>query len=756
MRLTTLMCVVLVLVLGFSGEGHADMDPIEKKSRQGIDTDEIRKKTNLKPSAKLARAVKEFEKTDLDAEFSFYLGHVDQFTTLPKNTIPDYALKVLKQAGLTVDPVEPAKMRLTKKRKRGQSLDRDLSKKMPTHYEQDETQSVSNEGKDDKGEVLKDDSKRYSRVEPSDSKPEPLWLRPSDEQLQQESKAAKAIFSNFLKQYQRVFEISSAEISEGLPNLVSKNYTVGQYVRKARYKQKINGQSVIGGDLMVLFDHNWNVITVSRMVANAEKLSIKPAQRSIAQAKAVKLAIEHIAKKTGSDNDNWSLKSVNRGIDPVRRHAIWVVNLSASLGDGYDNRIKLNAETGEVLNVSDNVDRFGDAKVRRWGYPGGDLQSPRQYVSENFYTRDNNNLVHDFFHIVTDGRGGGDPEVTCTSTSEDSLWYEQAYDSSSGSSYIRPTSRNDRDFSLWQPYSVAGSFSESNSYYWARWFFQWIKGSISDLGELPSSSSDYQQVMIVTNACISAGGLYQNGGSVTTLNDQGEGNPVIKLPEKCKRDNPNCSTSDYNDYGTFTNCEGDGCSSPPSVIHHEINHFLLKQYYDVQSGIDCSIGEELKHLHEGILGSVIPQAYWNHYYNVGYDPAFGFMYKVHYDAGLVHSDNSTNRTLSDYACDDDGDPYKSGRVAGQVMWEILHGNSVNGNIISSMPRPATDRDFLNLSYWAAELVDTSTFKDRYEYANRVMQIMEQNSSLSSSGKGQWCDAWEHHELDNWILSSYCS
>lgn len=754
MKFTLLICSLLALAC--SSSVFADRDPSDKEPKRVVRAPDAREISKLEPSKELGTAIQEFKKADPQAEFGFYLGHVDQFTTQAKDSIPEYAVQPLKQAGLTIEPTKPAKMSVTKERKRGSSLDQNLAVKMPTHYEQETKPIKQKLEQDDKAELSKDDAERHSRVKPNEVAPEPLWSRPSDKRLGLESKVAKAVLTNFLKQHRQVFEISRASLAKQLPNLVVQSYTVGQYVRKARYSQRVNGKPVIGGDLMVLFDHNWNVVTVSRMIANTKKLSLKKALDTVDKAKAVEIARQHMAKNTNSRIDKWALKKAVLGIDPIRRHEIWVVNLTAAFGDGFDNRIKLNAQTGDVLNVSDNVDRFGDAKVRRWGYPSGNLQAPRQYVSENFYTRDNNNLVHDFFHIVTDGRGGGDPETNCTSTSTDTLWYEQAYDTSSGSSYVRPTSRNDRDFSLWQPYSVAGSFSEANSYYWARWFFQWIKGSISDLGQLPSSSSDYQQVMIVTNACISAGGLYQNGGSITTLNNQGEGNPVIKLPEKCKRDNPNCSTSDYNDYGTFTNCEGDGCSSPPSVIHHEINHFLLKQYYDVQSGIDCSIDEELKHLHEGILGSVVPQAYWNHYYNVGYDPADGFMYKVHYDAGLVHTDDASKRTLSDYVCADDGDPYKSGRVAGQVMWEILHGNSVNGSTISSMPRPATDRDFLNLTYWAAELVDTSTFKDRYEYANRVMQIMEQNSNLSSSGKGQWCDAWEHHELDRWILSSYCS
>ena len=90
------------------------------------------------------------------------------------------------------------------------------------------------------------------------------------------------------------------------------------------------------------------------------------------------------------------------------------------------------------------------------------------------------------------------------------------------------------------------------------------------------------------------------------------------------------------------------------------------------------------------------------------------------------------------------------------MWEIFHGKAVKGSVISSMPRPATDRDFLVLTYWAAELVDASTFKDRYEMANRVMEIMENHSTLSSTGKQQWCSAWEHHELGTFIINAYCS
>ena len=136
----------------------------------------------------------------------------------------------------------------------------------------------------------------------------------------------------------------------------------------------------------------------------------------------------------------------------------------------------------------------------------------------------------------------------------------------------------------------------------------------------------------------------------------------------------------------------------------------------------------------GILDSAVPQAYWHHYYEVGYDPADNFVYKADYDAWPVHVDDASNITLSDYYCDDEGDPYKSGRLAEQVIWEIYQGKKVNGSVISGMARPATDRDFQVLTYWAAELVDASLYKDRYEMANRVMEIMENHSNLSSSGK----------------------
>jgi hypothetical protein len=50
----------------------------------------------------------------------------------------------------------------------------------------------------------------------------------------------------------------------------------------------------------------------------------------------------------------------------------------------------------------------------------------------------------------------------------------------------------------------------------------------------------------------------------------------------------------------------------------------------------------------------------------------------------------------------------------------------------------------------------STYKDRYEVANRVMEILDKYSNWSSSAKGVYCDIWDHHGLDTYIIPSYCN
>ena len=119
-------------------------------------------------------------------------------------------------------------------------------------------------------------------------------------------------------------------------------------------------------------------------------------------------------------------------------------------------------------------------------------------------------------------------------------------------------------------------------------------------------------------------------------------------------------------------------------------------------------------------------------------------------AGRPHIDNASLNTLSDFYCADDPSAYSAGSVVHQAMWKFYHGIAVNGSTQSGIPRVSTDADFLVLYYWAADLVSASTYQDRYEMANRVMEIMENHSSLSSSGKQAWCDVGA---CTSWTTSS---
>jgi hypothetical protein len=44
-----------------------------------------------------------------------------------------------------------------------------------------------------------------------------------------------------------------------------------------------------------------------------------------------------------------------------------------------------------------------------------------------------------------------------------------------------------------------------------------------------------------------------------------------------------------------------------------MNHFFLKRYYDVGSDLDCGGANQLKFIHEGTLGTAVPQAFWHGY-----------------------------------------------------------------------------------------------------------------------------------------------
>ena len=60
-------------------------------------------------SAQVEAAISQYQEVDPSARFTFFRGHVDAFATEPRATIPAYAQEVLGEAGVSINPVEPAK-----------------------------------------------------------------------------------------------------------------------------------------------------------------------------------------------------------------------------------------------------------------------------------------------------------------------------------------------------------------------------------------------------------------------------------------------------------------------------------------------------------------------------------------------------------------------------------------------------------------------------------------------------------------------
>ncbi|MCP5128560.1 MAG: thrombospondin type 3 repeat-containing protein [Pseudomonadales bacterium] len=727
------------------------------------------------PRVKLRTAVADFQRADPDAVFSFFNCEIDSFSTTPKPTIPDHARLVLAEMGLSAEPVTPQLMaQPTELAKAGQDLDSSANQvvKLPLLFEPENPQPPAG---DEDADVVENDPSPTApldivRTRPAnflDGPPED-YLPPGRDTLGAHQRAAMAILPLFLAEHGDLFRLprdphGGADIS----SLTGLQYSEGKYYKRIAFSgQMLGDKPVMGGNTIILMDHNWNVTNISRQLLTPQKLSI-PDVTAIDQLTAEARALAAAEEQSGRDARDWSILSSMVAVDPIRRRQVWNVDMVIAGDPEFDLSVLLDAASGELLNVSDNVSAYTDGKVRRWAYSGGNLGSGAyQVTSNNIYTRDDNSLEHDFFYLMTDERGGGNiGQINCTATPENTLWRGFAYNTTNGTnSYIRHTHRSARDFDIWSPAASSGSFAESHTYFWARKFILWLKPTLSHLGVLANSVSDYKRFTFIINSC--SDDYYATSSlPVATQHNLGESLYKIRIREECKSTNDNCSASQYDDGGSsFVTCQGNGCVGTPSVIHHEMNHFVMGQYFGISSGLDCGGGNQGKFLHEGMLGSVAPQAFWHFYYGVGFNPPDSNLFTKSSVRGRVHANNATRLDLSDYWCVNNsggsGSPYEAGRVPGQAMWEIYHGKRADGNSLVNILRPSDDLTFLNLSYWAADLVQASTFKDRYEMANRWMQLSINNLNFANNAqkeqlRSQWCATWEHHELGNFINAAYC-
>lgn len=704
------------------------------------------------PIPAVRRAVEDYKRQDRDASFTFVNGQVDSFATTAKAHVPDYAVPILVALGLPTTNSPIVKL-AAPVRGPVQAVDLDSSPEaLPFVNETMGPASPGRVGSDahDRTQTgLKPPTAEVRRLPARLPERMIEWSRPDQSRLALEARAAGPIVTAFLQRNANLFNADLRELERGLGTM---DYRHSAYVRRLAFDQYVDGTKLLYGRTIVQFDANWNVIGISRMLVTPEKIGQEggvlaaAARGGIVQEAAIRAATAAPPSDACKSRDVQTLR-VDHALDMIRKRHVWDVELAGNGGECHWRTI-VGAATGQVLNVSDLVDyAHTDASVNRWLFPGGDLSAPKQVVSTGQYTRNDRRLEHDFFYMMNDHRCDGAAETSCPAVRFTTTQCERAYGSTSGRSTIRATRRSDRDFRNYFPGGASETFAETNAYYWARQFSQWLKPSLDALGVLPDSARNYPRVLIITNACQS-GSSHIASLSVTTEDDKGEGTNVIRLAHR----NPS--------EGATSNaaCEGGGCFDNPSNLHHELNHFFLRRYYDFGSDLDCDAGNQMRFTHEGTLGTVVPHAFWHRYYGVGYNPSdTRRLYFSDSDIGRVHSNESTRMTVGNHLCRNlTGDPYVAGRVVGQALWKFYHGVSVNGSKLTPISRPKTDTDFNTLVYWAAELQAASTYKDRYEYANRVMELLDKHSNWSSQGKRDYCNIFQRHGLRNFIADDYCS
>lgn len=699
-----------------------------------------RLETSAGASAQLRQAVERYSSEDPNARFRWLHGHVDSFTTRPRESVPDYAKPILAKYGLSIAPsaADPETTTTLPHKPR-----------LPERSSEQSSGVGSGGGSDDSGEGRPG----------TGSSPEQVTVVPTQWYPQATGEVATEILAAFLRKNAGVFELGPELTGAGLPNLKLVKYGDGRHFRRAQYEQSVNGVPLLQAKTVVLFDLNWNVIVLSRQLATPAKLALgsgSPAVRDVATS----LALQAVRNRFEKGVEAVQVSKAQLGIDQVRNRRVWEVDVGDSAtAESYV--VTLDAVSRAVLNVSDNTARFTDAQVSRWRYPDGNMKAAVQQDESGIYTHDDNTLVHDFFYMMNDDRNDGGTG-TCTSTAIASNTTPNAYGTTTSAEYIRPTRRGDRNFTLWNPNASKGSFGESHVYFWAREYMQWQKQALVDLGVLTLGNfNNYTKALIIVNSCDGGAGAF-NRKPVSTLDDAGEGLGTIVLPEVCRAGNPNCAPANYADtksYDQYT-YEGSGGYHFPGVIDHELNHFVLIDYFGVGNNVDCSTRNEMRYFQEGGLGRNMPQLFWHNWYGVGYLPDHeDKLFQSDDPSGRVHdeSDAGTLNELSAYACGTDGgQPYHWGGVVAQPLWEIYHGQKIDGAVRSGMGRPAQDLGMIKSNYYAADLASASASSDRMEFANRFMEFWELFSTAQPVTKTHWCGTWGHHGLNTYIDVTYCN
>ena len=727
--------VPLAALLVACSVGLAPVGPVAQTS------DDVRTVLTSQPLAPaLEEAVKQYQTVDPTARFTFLRGHVDVFSAHPKASVPDYAMGVLEQIGQPTNAIPQPVEATTEQPKTAEG-------NAAVAAETLDGADLGHAGPDDDG--VPDD---IAPVETDPHEAQTEWYD------QQGKELVMPILRRFLSRYNSVFEIPEPQLANGLPNLKLTQFGVGRHFRRAEFTQHLPGdRPVLDGKTLVLFDLNWNVVGISRQIMTPQKLGLENVQ-TIPEQQARRRALQAL----GLTPEKLAIIDSTLGADAIRGILAWQVKVfDTEQRDTYT--ITMNGADGTVLNVSDDTARFNDAQVKRWDYADGDRTMPIQVTTTGVYTHDDNTLVHDFYYLVNDDRNDGGTGV-CTATSPDSNSTPNAYGTTTSAEYVRPTRRSDRNFALWRPQAAQGPFGEGHAYYWARKYMQWQKQALVDLGVLTLGNfNNYTKALIIVNACDAGAGKYVGNPAISTMDDLGENLGTIFLPEACRIGNPNCAPSQYQAPNTnLYTFEDDGGYHFPGVIHHELNHFVLIDYFNVNNGLDCSIRKENRYFQEGGIGRTMPQMYWHNHYGIGYEPVGGDTNKLFRSDGTSgewhdEDDPNTLNALAAFPCGaDGGDPYSWGSPVHQPMWKIYHGQKIEGAVRLNMARPAEDKGMIKSIYYAADMASASSFPDRFELANRFMEFWELFSTAIPDTKEDWCEVWGDHGLNTFIDINYCS
>lgn len=432
-----------------------------------------------------------------------------------------------------------------------------------------------------------------------------------------------------------------------------------------------------------------------------------------------------------------------------------------SRDDSHKNWIvHVDVETGSVYTAypAEDYAPHADASVQRAFYSGGYLNNSSWIVTENIYTRSSNKLEHDFFYIMNEGRCEEQSHVACrncgsSDTSNNahcsvkqvvSEYCDQAYMNYPGlDQYIRASRRTNRDFeNLAFRHHV-----EPHVYHWSRWYMQWQKSALEELDLLESSASEFTRALIVVNPC-RKGSYHSRNEFVRTEDGKGDGLSKVFLRTA---DGNHPSYSEYNPSPSLTYY----FANPP-VIAHELNHYIMHRYLDVNSALDCGAAEpnENRLFHEGVLGSVLPQRHWHSNYSVGYAPVQSAqLWFSHSPVGWVHTASGNLSTRSSYGCS--GSVYNGGRVLGQGLWKTVFGNhwDANNNFQPIASVPDKD-DFISLVYTAAMAAD-STSLENFALMYTFFAVVE--GLIGFSEAYGWCQMFELHMPDarGKAFNDYC-